>query len=136
MAADQRRSERGLLIPDAALELRFARSGGPGGQHVNTSDTKVTVTVDLNLIDGPPAALRRVKAALGDELTVTAQDSRSQHRNCQLAIARAIETIDRAAAPVARRVPSRPSRAAKARRVDAKIRRGRLKQERRRPDDE
>lgn len=131
-------------LPVAELELRFSRSGGPGGQHVNTSSTRVEVIWDV--ASSPTvsdAERRRVLAGLAaridgsGRLRVVAQDERSQLRNRELAIARLAELVRAALAPPpAPRRPTRPSRTARAGRVDAKRRAGETKRLRRPPGDE
>ena len=126
------RTERGLVIPGDAITWEFARSSGAGGQHVNTSSTKATIVVDLTQVRGTAAATRRVLDALGAELRASSQTHRSQHRNREAALARAIERIDEAARPPApERRPSRPTRGSVERRLDAKRRASEVKRGRR-----
>jgi ribosome-associated protein len=115
-----------------ALDWSFARSGGPGGQHVNTTSSKVTLTIAIAAVTGRPAALERVHAALGDTLRVTSQTHRSQWRNRQDCLTRAASLLDDAARPPdpARRA-TRPTRGAVERRLDAKRRESHKKQDRR-----
>lgn len=132
VAADDVRTERGLVIPADAITWEFARSSGAGGQHVNTSSTKATVVIDLTQMRGTAAATRRVLDALGAELRVSSQTHRSQHRNREASLARAIERIDEAARPPApARRPSRPTRGSVERRLDAKRRASEVKRGRR-----
>lgn len=131
-------------LPVAELELRFSRSGGPGGQHVNTSSTRVEVIWDV--VSSPTLSdseRRRLLAGLSGRidaagrLRVVAQDERSQLRNRELAIERLSDLVRAALAPPpAPRRPTRPSRAARAERVDAKRRAGETKRLRRPPGDE
>ncbi|MDX6520151.1 MAG: ribosome-associated protein [Gaiellales bacterium] len=129
-------------LPLSELEFRFSRSGGPGGQHVNTSSTKVELLFDLerspSLSDGERArARRRLRARLDAEgrVRVVAQDERSQLRNRELAVHRFVELMREALAPPPPpRRPTRPSRAAKAKRVEGKKRTGQVKRLRRRPE--
>jgi len=139
MAAMERESirvTRSVVLPLGEIELRFSRSSGPGGQHANTSETRVEALFDVDassaLTEGQK---RRVAAKAGPTLRAVAQDERSQLRNRELAVERLAEQL-RAALKVERaRVATRPSKAAKERRLDAKKRRGTTKQLRRPPAD-
>jgi ribosome-associated protein len=137
MAAMERESirvTRSVAIPLAEIELRFSRSSGPGGQHANTSETRVEALFDVEASTALSGAQRRrVLAKAGPTLRAVAQDERSQLRNRELAVERLAEQL-RAALKVERaRVPTRPTKAAKERRLEAKKRRGRAKQLRRPP---
>ncbi|WP_375477070.1 alternative ribosome rescue aminoacyl-tRNA hydrolase ArfB [uncultured Jatrophihabitans sp.] len=130
----------GLVIPDTELVERFSRSSGPGGQSVNTTDSRVelswNVAASSALTDEQRA---RLGAALGDRLvdgtiTIAASEQRSQFQNRQAARARLAHLIAAGLEPpAAPRRATRPSRAAKARRMDAKRRRGGIKANRQRP---
>ncbi len=114
------RTPGGLLVPAAALDWSFARSGGPGGQHVNTTSSKVTLTIALSAVVGRVAALERLHDTLGDTLRVTSQTHRSQWRNRQDCLARAAALLDDAARPPdPTRRATRPTRGAVERRLDA-----------------
>lgn len=130
---------RGVDIPADELRWRFSRSGGPGGQSVNTTDSRVELSIDL-LASSLPHRLRdRAAARLADRLvdgvlTVTASEYRSQHRNRQAARARMVDLLTEATAPPPpKRRPTRPSRGARERRLAGKKRRGETKALRRRP---
>ncbi|GAA1605542.1 alternative ribosome rescue aminoacyl-tRNA hydrolase ArfB [Leucobacter chromiireducens] len=131
---------RGLTIPAAELRWRFSRSSGPGGQHVNTSDSRVelfwSVTDSAALSDAQRARLtERLGARLvGGVLTVAASERRSQLRNRQSARDRLAGIIADALAPdgPARRA-TKPTRGSQRRRLDEKGRRSQTKQQRRRP---
>ena len=127
---------RSLRIPMAELSWRFSRSGGPGGQHANTSDTRAEVVFD---VAGSPSLGPRQRARLlerlGPEVRVAASDERSQVRNRALALERLADRLRRALEIQAPRRPTRPSRAAGARRMDAKRRRSETKRLRRSTDD-
>jgi ribosome-associated protein len=131
---------RGLVIPDDELVERFSRSSGPGGQSVNTSDSRVELRWDVANSDVLSDEQRvRLLAALGPRavdgtLTVVASEHRSQLLNRQAARARLAHYVgDGHAPPPPARRATRPSRAARARRVEAKRHRGELKASRRRP---
>lgn len=135
MADDDLVTGRGLRIPAAAVRFWASRSGGPGGQHANTSDTNVTVEVDLDGAGLPEAVDARLREAHGAAVRASSAESRSQFRNRQLARKRVGELIDGAAQPPRRRRPTKPSRGAKRRRLEAKRQQGEKKKSRAwRPD--
>lgn len=111
---------RGHRIPAAALEWWASRSGGPGGQHANTSDTSVTFELDIEASELPEPVRRRLVEAHGDTIRASSSDSRSQFRNRKLARKRLAELVDDAAAPPKRRRPTTRSRGAHRRRLEAK----------------
>jgi ribosome-associated protein len=128
-------------LPPSELEFRATRSGGPGGQHVNTSSTRVELVFDLA---GSPTltepertrARRRLRSRLDGEgrLRVVAQDERSQHRNRQLATERFCTLMREALAPPPPpRRPTRPTRAATEERLEGKRRDAARKRMRRPP---
>jgi ribosome-associated protein len=125
-----------LRIPESELRWRFSRSGGPGGQHANTADTRVELRFD---IAGSPSLGPRQRARLlerlGPELRVVAADERSQARNRALAEERLAARLRDALKVEAPRRPSRPTRASVERRLEAKRRQSTRKAERRRPYD-
>jgi ribosome-associated protein len=127
-----------LTIPAAELSWRFSRSGGPGGQGVNTTDSRVELSWDLAGSEVLPPALReRAVERLGNRLvngvlTVTASEHRSQLRNREAAAARLAGIVGSAIAPPPRvRRPTRPSRGAVERRIAEKKRRSDVKRSRR-----
>ncbi len=132
---------RGLVVPEADLRWRFSRSSGPGGQSVNTTDSRVELSLDILAwedLDGPlrHRALERLGPRMVDGVvTVTASEHRSQLQNRRAARARLTELLREAVAPPPRpRRPTRPSRAAQERRISAKKRRGETKRLRRSED--
>ena len=132
---------RGTTIPPEELSWRFSRSAGPGGQSVNTTDSRVELSYDLaNSTALPPVykerALRALASRLADGvLTVTASESRSQLRNREAAAERMSALLtDATAAPPPPRRPTKPSRAARERRLAEKRRTAQIKRLRR-PDD-
>jgi len=123
-----------IVIPEAELRWRFSRSSGPGGQSVNTSDSRVELSYDLatSAALGPTLkerAMRRLAGRLADGvLTVSASEHRSQWRNRRSAELRLAQILDQAIAPPPRsRRPTKPSRASVERRLAAKRRRGETK---------
>jgi ribosome-associated protein len=110
-----------LRIPLAELQFRFTPSGGPGGQHANKVSTRVELRFD---VAGSPSLGPRQRARLiervGPELRVVADDERSQLRNRQLAVERFRDRMAAALHVEKPRRPTRPSRAAKERRLTAK----------------
>ena len=128
---------RDHVIPDADLTWRFSRSSGPGGQHVNTTDTRVQLSFDLAGSDAFPDGLKqRMLARLGNQVVVVATDYRSQLRNRRAAEDRLAELLEEAMRPPPPpRVPTKPSRGSQQRRIQHKKRRGETKRLRRRPED-
>ncbi|WP_232660839.1 alternative ribosome rescue aminoacyl-tRNA hydrolase ArfB [Pseudonocardia sp. TRM90224] len=131
-----------LVLPERELHWRFSRASGPGGQGVNTTDSRVELSFDLAGSPSVPEHLReRALARLGARLvdgvlTIAASEFRSQLRNRDAARERLADVLRAATAPEpAKRRPTKPSKAAKRRRVDAKTRRGQLKRLRGRPDE-
>jgi ribosome-associated protein len=130
----------GLVIPEAELAERFSRSSGPGGQSVNTTDSRVELSWDVAASTALTDVQRqRLTDRLGGRLidgvlTIAASEHRSQRQNRVAARARLQHlVVDGLEPPSPPRRATRPSRAAKARRVDAKKRRGNLKSNRQRP---
>ncbi len=139
---DDLRVSPSVTIPAAELRWRFSRSSGAGGQHVNTSDTRVELSWDLAsstaLTDQQRwRAGRRLGGALVDgAVTITASERRSQLRNREVAMERLRELVAEAIEPPPPpRRPTKPSRRAQERRVSAKKRRGETKRLRQRPAD-
>lgn len=134
------RTLRDVKIPDAELTWRFSRSSGPGGQSVNTSDSRVELVWDLaHTAALTPAqrerALARLEARLTDGvLTVTASEHRSQLRNRDAARARLVALVTEAIRPVRERRPTKPTKGSQRRRIEAKKRRGETKRMRQQPD--
>jgi ribosome-associated protein len=137
MAAMERESirvTRSVVLPLAEIEYRFSRSSGPGGQHANTSETRVEAVLDVESSSALTASQRRrVLAKAGPTLRAFAQDERSQLRNRELATERLVEQLRAALKVERKRVPTRPSRAAKERRLESKKRRASTKKLRRPP---
>ena len=129
------RTTSGLVVPSAALQWSFARSGGAGGQHINKTSSKATLTVAINEITGPEVLVRRVTTALSIKVRVTNQTSRSQWRNRQFCLTQLKEIIDNAAKPpTPDRRKSKPTRASVKRRLDGKRHASKKKESRRTND--
>ncbi|MFB9309811.1 alternative ribosome rescue aminoacyl-tRNA hydrolase ArfB [Agromyces hippuratus] len=136
------RIDAGLTIPEAELSWRFSRSSGPGGQGVNTADSRVELTWDVagSTVLSPlqrERLLERLSSRLvGGVLTIAASEHRAQLRNRDAARSRLADVVAdalRPSSPSRRR--TKPSRGAKERRLAAKKRRTDVKQLRRRPHD-
>ena len=123
-------------LPEDLLEETFLASTGPGGQNVNKVATACQLQVDVFALGLQPYAFRQLKILAGSKMTmngamiVTARSHRTREANRADARARVIELIDRAHIRQARRVATKPSKAAKARRVDAKKGRSTVKKNR------
>ena len=131
----------GVVVPAAELELRTSRAGGPGGQHVNTTESRVELTWSIAESRAlSPVQRQRLldrlasRASADGVLRLTASEHRSQHRNRAAVIARFQAIVGEALTPPRTRRPTRPSRAARQRRLDAKRHRGEIKRLRRPPD--
>ena len=125
---------RGVEVPLAEVELRTSRSSGPGGQHANVTASRVEAVFDV----AASASLdeeqkRRLTARLGPIVRATAQDTRSQTRNRQLALERLRARLAGALVVQRPRRPTKPTAASRRKRADAKRRRGEVKRARRRP---
>jgi ribosome-associated protein len=126
-------------IPEDALEERFLASSGPGGQNVNKVATAVQLRCDVFKLGLAPPVYARLKVLAGSRITsageilITARTHRTQEANRQEARARLAEMIAKAHIRPTRRVKTKVSRAAKARRVDAKKERSSVKQARSKP---
>jgi ribosome-associated protein len=127
-----------LVIPDGELRERFSRSSGPGGQSVNTADSRVELSFDVANSPALPEwartrALERLAGRLtGGVLTVAASEQRNQLANRQAARARMAALLRAAvAAPPRPRIPTRPGRGANERRLEAKRGRAAVKRARR-----
>lgn len=134
---------RALTVPAAELVWRFSRSSGPGGQHVNTSDSRVQLSWDVAASpaladDQRDLLLARLGGRLVDGvLTVTSSEQRSQLRNRETALAKLADVVSAGLAPdAAPRRPTRRTRGSDRRRLTAKNARSTTKQQRRRPTDD
>lgn len=127
----------GVVVPSGELRWRFSHASGPGGQSVNTSDTRVELSLDITTSTAfspvqRDRALTRLAARLTDGvITVTASEHRSQLRNREAALLRLGDVLRRAiAAPAPARRRTAPTRSSVRRRLEAKRRQGALKKQR------
>lgn len=132
--ADDLVVSKSVVIPQAELSWKFSRSSGPGGQSVNTTDSKVQLVFDLRNSRGLSEHLRnralaRLESKLVDGcLVISASEQRSQLQNRRAAEQRLIEVLKEATAPPPRaRRPTRPTKASAERRIKEKKGRGRTK---------
>ena len=126
--------QRTRIIPAAALEVKTARSSGPGGQHVNRTESKVQLSLDLARVPWIDEGLRlRIVALAGRNVDrdgrvfVVSQTYREQPRNLESAREKLSELVNKALSRPKRRVATRPSKAQKARRLDEKRQRAQTK---------
>ena len=137
MRRESIRVTRSVLLDPDEIELRVSRSSGPGGQHANKAETRVEAVFDVEASASlSPAQKRRVVGRAGSVLRAVAQDERSQSRNRELAVERLVAKLADALRVERRRVPTRPSTAARERRLTDKRRRGGVKRGRATPADE
>jgi ribosome-associated protein len=123
----------GVAIPLAEIELRTSRSSGPGGQHANVTASRVEASFDVHASSLSEAHKARVAARLGPRVTASAQDTRSQLRNRELALERLAHRLRAALEAPRPRRATRPTTASRRKRVEGKKRRGEIKRARRRP---
>jgi ribosome-associated protein len=122
----------GVAIPLRELTWRFSTSGGPGGQHVNTSNTRSEVRFDAESSPSlPDWARERILERLGPVVVATASDERSQARNRAAALDRLAARLAQALEEAPPRTPTRPTTASQQRRLDSKRRQSQRKRDRR-----
>ncbi len=125
----------GVAIPLSEVELRTSRSSGPGGQHANVTASRVEASFDVGASRSLTEEQRaRIASRLGPRVTAAAQDTRSQHRNRELALERLASRLAHALEVRRPRTRTRPTRSSQKKRVEGKKRRGEVKRARRRPD--
>ena len=129
-----------LFVDESALEERYLRASGPGGQHVNKTESAVQLRLHLDRCNSLPSAVKlRLRKIAGrrltdrDEILIEARRFRSQDQNRRDARERLADLIERASRVPKKRKPTRPSKSAKARRMDSKTRRGTTKNLRKPP---
>jgi ribosome-associated protein len=134
MDGESIRVTRTVAIPVSEIELRFSRSSGPGGQHAHKTESRVEAIFDVEASSAlTPAQKARVVRRAGSVLRAVAQDERSQARNRELAIERLVASLRDALRVERPRRPTRPTAAARERRLQQKRRRSETKQRRRPP---
>jgi|SRR5579875_192209 ribosome-associated protein len=126
------RVNRRLVLPPAELVWRFSASGGPGGQHANTANTRVELAFDVAASAAlGPRQRARLLDRLGPRVRVVVSDERSQARNREIALQRLAERLRDALAVERARQPTRPTEASRERRLREKRARSERKAERR-----
>jgi ribosome-associated protein len=136
MDGESIRVTRSVVLPRSEVRFRTSRSSGPGGQHAQKSETRVEAVFDVEASEAlSEAQKRRVLSRAGPVIRAIAQDERSQLRNRELALERVVEQLRAALRVERKRVPTKPTAAARERRLEQKKRRSQTKRLRRAPDD-
>ena len=124
------------VIPLDEIHLRASRSSGPGGQHANVTSSRIEAVFDVDASEALSARQRaELKRKLGERVTAVAQDARSQARNRELALERLREKLEAGLRRPKPRRPTKPSRAARERRLEGKRKTSQRKAQRRPPSD-
>jgi len=135
MNGESIRVTRSVVLPLSEIALQVSRSSGPGGQHAQKSETRVVAVFDVERSSAlTETQKRRVIARAGSVLRAVAQDERSQSRNRELAVERLAEALRDALRMERKRVPTKPTAAARERRLEQKKRRSKTKRLRRELD--
>jgi len=126
-----------MFVPKWRLTISTSRSGGPGGQHVNRTESKVEIRFNVAEADWIPEQVRlRFTRLFANRITqdgefvMTCEENRSRHRNQEVALERLSQMLDEAVVIPKSRRPTRPTRASKHRRLDAKSARSKIKKDR------
>jgi ribosome-associated protein len=136
MDGESIRVTRSVVLPRAEVRFRTSRSSGPGGQHAQKSETRVEAVFDVEASEAlTDAQKRRVIGRAGPVLRAVAQDERSQLRNRELALDRLVDQLRAALRVERKRVPTKPTAAARKRRLEQKRRRSETKRLRRMPEE-
>ncbi|MFL5951614.1 MAG: alternative ribosome rescue aminoacyl-tRNA hydrolase ArfB [Gaiellaceae bacterium] len=136
MDGESIRVTRSVVLPLSDVRFRTSRSSGPGGQHAQKSETRVEALFDVETSEAlTETQKRRVLAKAGPVLRAIAQDERSQLRNRELALERLVGQLRAALRVERKRVATKPSAAARERRLEGKRRRSQTKRLRRPPND-
>jgi ribosome-associated protein len=136
MDGESIRVTRSVVLPLGEVRFRTSRSSGPGGQHAQKSETRVEALFDVEASEAlTEAQKRRVVSRVGPVVRAIAQDERSQLRNRELALERVVEQLRAALRVKRKRVPTKPTAAARERRLEQKRRRSETKRLRREPGD-
>jgi ribosome-associated protein len=126
-----------LGIPVEEIEFRYSRSSGPGGQHAQKTETRVEAVFDVEASETLSVAQKgRLRRRVGPVVRAVAQDERSRTRNRELALERLAAAIRAGVRAERKRRPTKPTAAARERRLEGKKRRGATKRLRRQPDEE
>jgi ribosome-associated protein len=126
-----------LAIPPEEVELRYSRSSGPGGQHAQKTETRVEAVFDVaRSATLSEAQKKRLTARVGPVVRAIAQDERSQSRNRELALERLAAAIRAGVRVQRKRRPTKPTAAARERRLEGKKKRATVKRLRRPPEDQ
>lgn len=127
---------RHIQIPDEEIEFNAIRAGGPGGQNVNKVSSAIHLRFDIGNSSLPDYCKQRLlrmhdrRISSDGVIIIKAQQHRTQEKNRIDALNRLLEMIQQANTPIKKRIPTRPGKAARKRRTDDKVHRGRLKQSR------
>ena len=130
------RTKHGVVVPEHAIRAAFSRASGPGGQHVNTSSTKVQVSIDIDACGFDEATAATLHKVFGTLVITSSSESRSQWRNRSDALRRALIAMDEALVRVRPRVATKATRRARERRLTNKAHQSQRKAERRYRDED